>query len=342
MYDPIMRVLAVLEILQARDSVTGAELAERLEVDLRTVQRYIVRLKDLNIPIDSSRGVGGAYRMRPGFRLPPLLLTNEEAFALSLGLRALRQVGLSAFAPATESTFAKLERVLPDALRESIRTVDDVVAIEPGPWVVSTPVESLIRAASAIRTGKRVRFAYQSHSGVASRREIEPYAVMHTDGRWYLIGHCLSRRALRTFRLDRVTDIEVCGATFRRPVDFDARQYLQERMPFIQSDYQIEVWIEMPIEEAELSFASWRIALEEQGNGTLLRCGRDRLEMFAAMLLSLGRRIVVHSPAELRETFRQLARQAIQAADESLSTADLQEMAPKAPPPSGRSSSRRP
>jgi len=148
MYDPIMRVLTVLEILQARDHVSGAELAERLEVDLRTVQRYIVRLKDLHIPIDSSPGVGGAYRLRPGFRLPPLLLTNEEAFALSLGLRALRQIGLSAFAPATESALAKLGRVLPDLLRESIRTVEDVVVIEPGPWVVSTSVECLIRAAS--------------------------------------------------------------------------------------------------------------------------------------------------------------------------------------------------
>src|SRR5579859_3993682 len=156
MYDPIMRVLAVLEILQARDHVTGAELAERLEVDLRTVQRYIVRLKDLSIPIHSSRGVGGAYRLRPGFRLPPLLLTNEEAFALSLGLRALRQIGLSAFAPATEGALAKLGRVLPETLRESIRTVEDVVAIEPGPWVVSTSVEHLIRTASAIRAGKRI------------------------------------------------------------------------------------------------------------------------------------------------------------------------------------------
>ncbi|HEU5458423.1 MAG TPA: HTH domain-containing protein [Terracidiphilus sp.] len=91
MYDPIMRALTVLEILQARDHVTGSELAERLEVDLRTVQRYIVRLKDLKIPVESSRGVGGAYRLKPGYRLPPLLLTNEEAFALSLGLRALRR-----------------------------------------------------------------------------------------------------------------------------------------------------------------------------------------------------------------------------------------------------------
>jgi predicted DNA-binding transcriptional regulator YafY len=320
MYDPIMRVLTVLEILQARDRVTGAELAERLEVDLRTVQRYIVRLKDLHIPISSSPGVGGAYRLRPGFRLPPLLLTNEEAFALSLGLQSLRQIGLSAFAPATESALAKLGRVLPDSLRESVRTVEDVVAIEPGPWVVSTSVESLIRAASAIRTSKRIRFSYQSHDATASRRQIEPYAVMHTDGRWYLIGHCILRKALRTFRLDRIADLQVSATSFRRPDNFDARRYLHERMPFIQSDYQIDVWIDMPIEEAERTFAPWRVATEEQDGGTRLRCGRDRLEMFAAMLLSMGRRIVVHSPAEMRETFRRLARQAMEAADESSSS----------------------
>jgi predicted DNA-binding transcriptional regulator YafY len=315
MYDPIMRVLTVLEILQARDHVTGAELAERLEVDLRTVQRYMVRLKDLHIPIDSSPGVGGAYRLRPGFHLPPLLLTNEEAFALSLGLRALRQIGLSAFAPATEGALAKLGRVLPDSLRESIRTVEDVVAIEPGPWVVSTSVECLIRAASAIRTGKRIRFAYHSHEGTASRRQIEPYAVMHTDGRWYLIGYCLSRKALRTFRLDRVSDLEVCAAGFRRPKGFDARLYLEERMPFIQSDYQIDAWIDMPIEEAKRIFVPMRVVAEAQEGGTRLRCGRDRLEMFAAMLLGMGRRIVVHHPAEMRETFRRMARQAMEAAD---------------------------
>src|ERR1700733_4662565 len=319
MYDPIMRVLTVLEVLQARDHVTGAELAARLEVDLRTVQRYIVRLKDLSIPVESSRGVGGAYRLKPGYRLPPLLLTNEEAFALSLGLHSLQQLGLSTFAPATEGALAKLERVLPDSLRDSIRTVKDVVAIEPGPWVVSTSVEFLIRAASAIRSGRRVRFEYQSHDGAVSRRQIEPYAVMHTDGRWYLIGHCLSRRAMRTFRLDRVSDLEVCAAGFRRPANFDPRSYLRGRMPFIQSDYEIDVWINMAIEEAEQTFAPWRVATEAQDGGTRLRCGRDRLEMFAAMLLGMGRRIVVHSPAELRETFRQLAHRAIQATDESSS-----------------------
>ncbi len=315
MYDPIMRVLTLLEVLQARDHVTGAELAERLEVDLRTVQRYIVRLKDLKIPVESSRGVGGAYRLRPGYRLPPLLLTNEEAFALSLGLHSLRQVGLSAFAPATEGALKKLQRVLPETLRESIRTVEDVVAIEPGPWVVTTSVECLIRAASAIRTGRRIRFDYRSHDGNATRRHIEPYAVVHTDGRWYLIGHCLARRALRTFRLDRVSNLASGAESFRRPAKFDARRYMQTSMPFVQSAYQIDVWIDVPIEEARQNFAPWRVATDEKDGGTQVRCGRDRLEMIAAMLLSMGRRVVVNSPPELRKTFRALARQALKAAE---------------------------
>jgi predicted DNA-binding transcriptional regulator YafY len=314
MYDPIMRVLTVLEILQARDHVTGAELAERLEVNLRTVQRYIVRLKDLSIPIESARGVGGSYRLLPGFRLPPMLFTEEEAFALSLGLRALRQLGLSAFAPATEGALAKLGRVLPDALRESILTVEDVVAVEPGPWVVSTPAESLIQVASAIRASRRVRFSYLSHNSVHSRREINPYAVLHSDGRWYLIGYCLSRKALRTFRLDRVVNLEVRSSTFKRPRKFDPRSYLNQRMPFIQSDFQIDVWIDMPIEEAARTFAPWRVATEQDRGGTRLRCGRDRLQLFASMLLSMGRRIEIHQPAELRETFTELGRQALLAA----------------------------
>ncbi len=309
-----MRVFTVLEILQARDRVTGAELAERLEVDLRTVQRYIVRLKDLGIPISSSPGVGGSYRLRPGYRLPPLLLTNEEAFALSLGLRALRQIGAEAFAPATESALAKLGRVLPEALRESIRTVEDVVSVEPNPWVAPTSMECLIGAASAIRNGRRIRFAYESHQGTTSHREIEPCGLTHADGRWYLIGRCLSRQALRTFRLDRATHLELCAQTFQPPADFDARRYLAEHMPFVQSEYRIDVWIDMPLAEAERSFTPWRIAAEADGEGTRLRCGRDRLEMFAAMLLSTDRRIVVHSPAELRDIFRRLAILAKQAA----------------------------
>jgi predicted DNA-binding transcriptional regulator YafY len=244
-------------------------------------------------------------------------VTNEEAFALSLGLHSLKQVGLSALAPATEGALAKLQRVLPDALRASISTVEDVVAIEPGPWVVSTSVEFLIRAASAIRAGKRVRFGYESHDGAISRRQIEPYATVHIDGRWYLIGFCLTRKAMRTFRLDRVSALEVGVGAFKRPAGFDARTYMREHMPFVQSQFQIDVWIDMPLEEVERSIVPWRVTMEAENGGTRLRCGRDRLEMFAAMLLSTGRRIVVHSPKEMRKTFKELARQALRAAGSS-------------------------
>lgn len=315
MYDPIMRVFTVLEILQARDRVTGAELAERLEVDLRTVQRYILRLKDLGIPIDSSAGVGGAYRLRPGYRLPPLMLTNEEAFALSIGLQAMRKIGLHAFAPATEGARAKLERVLPQRLRESVRITEEVIAIEPSPWVISTSIESLTDAATAVRNGRRVRFEYRSHTNVVSRRELEPYAVLHTDDRWYLIGNDVERQAMRTFRLDRVQHLELCDAHFERPPEWDAKQYLSERMPFLQSNYQVDVSIDMPFEEARKHFMLWRIATEPEENGTRLRCGRDQLEIFAAMLLSTGCRIVVHNPPELRDTFRRLGEDALRTAE---------------------------
>ena len=137
---------------------------------------------------------------------------------------------------------------------------------------------------------------------------------MHTDGRWYLIGYCLTRKALRTFRLDRASNLAMGAGTFKRPANFDARRHMEQSMPFVQSVYQVDVWVDMPIEEAQQSFAPWRVALEEENGGIRVRCGRDRLEMFAAMLLSMGRQIVVHSPDELRTTFKELSRQALKAA----------------------------
>jgi predicted DNA-binding transcriptional regulator YafY len=310
MYDPVMRVLTVLEILQARDHVSGSELASRLEVNLRTVQRYIARLQDLSVPIESVRGVGGFYRLRPGFRLPPMMFTDEEAFAVALGLRGLRHLGLSAFAPATEGAAAKLARVLPEPLRDSVQMVEEVVSLEPGPWIVSTPVELLISVSTAIRARKLFRFAYHSHAGASSNREIEPYGVAHLDGRWYVAGRCLLRQALRTFRLDRLSQPEIGTEQFQIPPGFDIKNYLKTAMPFVQSRFAIDVWVDLPFEQALSHFALHRVALCEQDGGTGIQCGRDNLEQFAAMLLSLGCRIVVRQPPELKLTFATLANRA--------------------------------
>jgi predicted DNA-binding transcriptional regulator YafY len=314
MYDPIMRVLTVLEILQAREHVSGRELAARLEVNPRTVQRYIARLQDLCIPVESTRGVGGAYRLKPGFRLPPMMFTDEEAFALTLGLRALRNLGLSAFAPATEGAAAKLGRVLPDSLRDSANAVEEVIAVEPGPWVISTEAEPLIRLCTAIRTRHTVAFHYESHDRKSSHRQLEPYGIVHMDGRWYMMGRCLLREALRTFRLDRVSEVEVSDQTFERPAGFDAKACLQRSMPFVEAGFSVEVWLDLPLDKMRSHFALHRVMMEDENGGTTLRCSRANLEPLAAMLLMLGCSIVVRQPPELRDTFDRLANRAAQAA----------------------------
>lgn len=313
MYDPTMRVLTVLEVLQAKERVTGAELERRLEVSRRTVQRYVARLQDLGVPVESTRGVGGAYRLRPGFRLPPMMFTEEEAFALTLGLQALRQLGLTAMAPASEGAAAKLARVLPQPVRERAAAVEEAVALETGPWIVPTDADTVLRVAEAIRSRRTVTFHYVSHERAPSSRTVDPYGLVHLDGRWYLVGYCHTRQDLRTFRLDRVAELAATREAFTRPDDFDARAYLIASLPFVTSPHEIEVWLDLPIERARGRFMPWRVSLREENGGTRLRCARDTLEPFAAMLLGLGCEVRVVRPEALREAFGALAERATRA-----------------------------
>ncbi|GAA5531938.1 YafY family protein [Deinococcus aluminii] len=309
MYDPSMRVLTVLELLQAHERVTGAELARRLEVSPRTVQRYIARLQDLGIPVESTRGVGGAYRLKAGFRLPPLMFTGEEALALALGLHALHHLGLTALAPAVAGASAKLSRTLPHALRERMQTLEEAVQLDAFPWTVPTDAEILSALLAAMQAGRVVAFAYRSHAGEATRREVEVYGVVHLDGRWYAVGRCRERDALRTFRLDRISEPTELELPFTRPRDFDARAYLRSTLPFLQAPYEVEVWLDLCPEDAALHFSPGRVALEPDAGrgGTWLRCRREALEPFAALLLRLGCAVAVHRPRELREIFGVLA-----------------------------------
>lgn len=181
-----------------------------------------------------------------------------------------------------------------------------------------------MRMSGAIRARRRVAFRYKSHSGDSSRRELEPYGVVYMDGRWYVAGHCLLRRALRTFRLDRVSELEIGDATFIRPEGFDTRTYLYEVMPLVQTTYNVDVWLALPLDQARGHFALHRVAMSEENGGTVIRCGRDSLEMFGAVLLSLGCRIEVRSPHELKETFGRLSARAAEAAAGYVPTESLQ------------------
>ncbi len=306
MYDPSMRVLTVLELLQTHGRMSGSELAARMEVSVRTVQRYVARLQDLGIPVASSRGPGGSYRLRPGFRLPPLMFGTEEAFAIALGLDALVFLGLSETAPAAAGVKAKLARVLPETVREQVEALRAVLELERPAWVVGADVALLTRLASAVQTCKRARLSYRKEGGAVGKREVEPYGLMQHSGRWFLGGYCLLRRALRLFRVDRIETVAVLKGTFERPADFEMAAFLRESIAFAPAPWEVSVWLDAPPETLRRRVGA-RAVLEPEGDGTRLRCGVTDLDAFAVTLLYLGCGLEVTKPPELGRAFQTLA-----------------------------------
>ena len=203
MYHPTSRVLTVLELLQARPSITGPELATRLEMDVRTVRRYIMHLQDVGIPIESTIGRHGGYRLRPGFKLPPLIFTEEEATAIMLGLLASSWLALEQSSVAVEGALAKVSRVLPMQARERLQAVSSHLVLYPHNQQARPDASLLIDLSGAIHASQRILINYSSHHKEHTRRKVEPYGITGWRGRWYLGGYCCLRQDYRVFRLDR-------------------------------------------------------------------------------------------------------------------------------------------
>src|SRR5262245_45256869 len=216
MYHPTTRVLTILELLQAHSQMSGAELAARLEVDRRTVRRYITMLQALGIPVEAVRGPVGGYRLRPGFKLPPLMLTDDEALAILLSLVVARRQGLPAEPHTIEGALAKIERVLPESLRLRLQAVQLSVAFLPARSVPQPSAEVVMMIGTAIQQQRRVQLRYLSRREETSRG-IDPYGLVSHWDRWYLVGRCHLRQAVRTFRLDRILAADLEEATFTRP-----------------------------------------------------------------------------------------------------------------------------
>jgi predicted DNA-binding transcriptional regulator YafY len=212
MYHPTTRVLALLELLQTHGRMSGAELAPRLGVDRRTLRRYVGKLEDIGIPITAERGRAGGYALMPGFKLPPMMFTEDETLALSLGLLAARGLGLAEAAPAVASAQAKLERVMPDGLKRRVRAVDETVKLDAARVIAPAgnraSNRALVALTDAAQACRRVVLRYRDQQGEASVRRFDSYGVALRHGRWYVAGMCHLRQALRTFRLDRVEDVE--------------------------------------------------------------------------------------------------------------------------------------
>lgn len=304
MYHPTARVLAVLELLQSHGRMTGGELAGRLEVNVRTARRYVETLQDLGIPVEAERGRYGAYRLRPGYKLPPLMFSEDEVIALTLGLLTARKLGLSSAAPAVESALAKTERVLPEGLRDRVRAVEETLVLGVRTAAVAPPNAVVVALSSGARDRHRVWMRYKSSTGEETERDFDPYGLVYRDGRWYATGYCHLRRGQRLFRLDRILVVEPREERFERPVAFDALAEVERSIASRPGEWAIEVLLQTTIEEAREAVSPVVALLSETPDGVLLHGNTSDLPWMARYLAGLCFPLSVRQPSELRAALR--------------------------------------
>ncbi len=307
MYHPTTRVLAVLELLQTHGRMSGTELARRLEVDGRTLRRYITMLQDLGIPIESERGRYGAYVMGAGFKLPPMMFTDDEALALSIGLLAARQLGLAEAAPAVESAQAKLERVMPRELKGRVRALSETIALDLRDLPVASPSAVMLQMSSAAQLQRRTHMRYRSYQDAESERDFDPYGLAYRQGRWYVVGHCHLRDDLRSFRLDRVVSVDLREAGFVRPTEFDALAYMTHAIATLPRQTPFEVLLKTDMTTAQMELLDGMGLLSPVPEGVLLRGRTDDLDWCAHQLAGLPFAFVIQQPEALRQVVRELA-----------------------------------
>jgi predicted DNA-binding transcriptional regulator YafY len=300
MSQPTTRVLALLELLQGRAVMGGAELARELGIDRRTLRRYIVTLENMGIPITTTQGRLGGYQVIPGFKLPPMIFSDDEALALAVGLMAARGLGLAQTLPAVAAARAKLERVFPVKLQRRLNAVDQSIALELASPVAVIDQQVLALLCTATQERRRVHLAYQSPQGGETERDFDPYGLVYREGRWYSVGWCHLRRGLRSFRLDRVRTASGTPQQFERPEDFDALEYLRQSIVRIPRAHAVEVLLDTDLATAQRKLV-WSLGvLEWTGAGVLLRAQADDLDWCAGELARLPFDFTVRSPAGLR------------------------------------------
>lgn len=310
MYSPTARLLTVLELLQSHHEMSGPELARRLEIDVRTVRRYIVRLQDMGLPIESERGPYGAYRLRGGYRVPPLMFSDAEAVALTLGLLAMREFRFPVEVAAVEGALAKAERVMPPPLLQQVRSLQDAISFHVSmPAVVLEP-EVVVTLSLAVKQRQGVSLRYRSGTGEETERELDPYGIVFNNGTWYASGYCHLRQDVRTFRLDRIVQVDLRERTFERPDAFDVVGQVVDTMPLVAGATEVEVILETSLDRARQLMGSIRGALEPAPQGVIFRRTTAQLEWVAHMLLSLPVPAQVVKPRELRTLLHAMSERA--------------------------------
>ncbi|WP_183067732.1 YafY family protein [Streptomyces sp. gCLA4] len=307
MTDTPARLLSLLSLLQTPREWPGSELAERLRVSARTIRRDIERLRELGYPVEATLGAEGGYRLVAGAAMPPLLLDDEEAVAIAVGLRAGAGHAIEGVEEASVRALAKLEQVLPSRLRHRVGTLQSAtIALTRGDGASVDP-RTLTTMASAVAGPERLRFAYRARDGAGTRRLVEPYRLVSTGSRWYLVAYDLEREDWRTFRVDRVTEPFATGARFApRELPMDPEEFVRRGLGAHGSrTYAVEVAFEAGAAE----LPEWLRAAAVPGGGTpaVVRFeSRDAPEWLAARLALTGLPFTVRAPGSLAEAARTL------------------------------------
>ncbi|MFH8682816.1 helix-turn-helix transcriptional regulator [Streptomyces lydicus] len=323
---PTGRVLTLLELLQSGGTRTVAELADRLGVDGRTVRRYVDQLIDLDVPVESVRGRYGGYRLAPGYRLPPLMLSDDEALAVLLGLAAGRRTGLTtAERTAGETAAAKIRRVLPKHLAHRLATLLESLAFTDQPGESAAPDAGvLLTLADAVRHRRPVSLRYVDGGGRRSERTLHAYGIVAHSGRWYVTGTDPGIGADRTFRLDRITDARTLPGSFEAPVGPDPAQRVLTGFATAAYRHEVTVRIHGTVEQirAHLPAGVARLAEYEPAAGEDRSSERwlrvdiraERLDWLPPVLASIDRPFVIERPDELRHLVAALAERLASAA----------------------------
>jgi len=299
--DTAERLLKLLGLLEGRIDWTAEELARRLEVTSRTIRRDIAKLRGLGYPVEGLAGPGGGYRLGAGGKLPPLLLDDEEALAVALGLRVSATSAVSGLEDASLSAMAKLEHVLPPRLRSRLDDVSEATTstIAAPAHLVDHAV--LASVAAAIRRGERVRFGYVDNEGTRSDRHAEPVRLVHTGRRWYLAAFDLDRDDWRTFRLDRLSEPKGTGIRSMIRKGPDPVELVQRGITVESWRHRASVRLFVPKRRAEREIAPTVGTLESMDDDNCrLVIGADEMSWLAHFLLGLSFEFEVESPDELR------------------------------------------
>jgi predicted DNA-binding transcriptional regulator YafY len=303
------RLLRLLGLLQTRRDWSGPQLAARLGVSTRTVRNDVEKLRELGYPVHSTTGVTGGYRLGSGAALPPLLLDDDEAVAVAIGLRSAAGGTVTGIEETSVRALAKLEQVLPTRLRHRVAALAGAVVASPG---IGPAVDAdvLTAIAGAIRGHERLRFDYAGHDGAATRRDTEPHRLVHTRRRWYLVAWDVTRQDWRTFRVDRMTPKIPTGPRFvpRDPPEPDVAGYVSRNTAQALWRHHARVRLHAPVAAVQGRVTAAIGTLEAlDDEHCLLTTGADTLPMLALYLGMLDVDFDVLDPPELRETLAALA-----------------------------------